>query len=178
MSSRETILLVSGLAAIAALFPAYISYFGKDGVPSAQPSAGAPATPGAQPPVAHAVIPYLLSMSRAVIYLPSKPIAAAASLLTLIAAPAVVVLDVIFYLISFPFVALSALIRAFYPIYVLCGAAVLTGAILGGLVVGFVKFVLLVQEVRRNRAEIEEFNQWKSQSQYYRRRDEYYSTRR
>jgi hypothetical protein len=180
MSSRETVLLVSALAAVAALFPAFFSYFGKDAIaagPIVQlPTAGPQIIPGTQPnqvPV-RAIISYVLAVPRAIISLPSKPLSALASLLLLIAAPALVVLDKLLYLVSLPFRVLSAVVHLLYPIYVLCGAAVLTGVILGGLVVGLVKFVLLVQEVRNNRAEMDELNQWKGQRRYYPPSDEYY----
>ena len=60
----------------------------------------------------------------------------------------------------------AALLRTLYPVYVLCGAAVVTGAVLGGLIVGFIKFILVVQQVRRDRADLAEHEEWRRERQY------------
>ncbi|KAH7335426.1 hypothetical protein B0J17DRAFT_670112 [Rhizoctonia solani] len=170
MSSRETVILVGALATAAALFPAYLSFAGKEARPAAQPVVSVP-----QPNqnVLRAAAPYLLAIPRALIAIPSKPLSILVSSLALALAPVMIVLDKLLFLIALPFRALLAVIRALYPLYVFCGSAVLTGVILGGLIVGWVKFILLVQEVRRNRADLEEHGQWKKRADYARRREDY-----
>ncbi|KDN47113.1 hypothetical protein RSAG8_03890, partial [Rhizoctonia solani AG-8 WAC10335] len=171
MSSRETVILVGALATAAALFPAYLSFFGKEGAgPVVQPVA---AVPQPNQNALRAAAPYLLAIPRALIAIPSKPLSVLAASLALVLAPMVIVLDKLLFLISLPVRALFAAIRALYPLYVFCGSAVLTGVILGGLTVGWVKFILLVQEVRRNRAELDEHRHWKKRADYIQHRDEY-----
>ncbi|KAL5633356.1 hypothetical protein ACGC1H_003748 [Rhizoctonia solani] len=172
MSSRETVILVGALATAAALFPAYLSFTGKEGAarPVVQPIT---AVPQPNQNVLRAAAPYLLAVPRALIAIPSKPLSLLASSLALALAPVVIILDKLWFLISLPFSALLVVIRAFYPLYVFCGSAILTGVILGGLIVGWVKFILLVQEVRRNRAELDEHRHWKKRADYTRHRDEY-----
>ncbi|KAG8768206.1 hypothetical protein FRC12_005710 [Ceratobasidium sp. 428] len=141
--------------------------------PSPDPSTSA-SSPQTKPIPIRALVPYLLAVPRAIIAVPSKPIGFAAYYVVLVAAPFLVVLDAIFSLLRLPFLALAAILRALYPIYVLCGTAIITGAVLGGMVVGFVKFVLLVQEVRRNRAEIDGHDSWKKERRYTRERYRYH----
>ncbi|CAE6417989.1 unnamed protein product [Rhizoctonia solani] len=174
MSSRETVILVGALAAAAALFPVYLSFSGKEAHrPLAQTATPASTSPQTNHNALRAIAPYLLAIPRALIAIPSRPLSLLASSLALVSAPILIVLDKLFSLIALPFRAVLAAIRALYPLYVFCGTAVLTGVILGGLIVGWVKFILLVQEVRRNRAELEDHNQWKKRSEYVWRREEY-----
>ncbi|CAE6485071.1 unnamed protein product [Rhizoctonia solani] len=170
MSSRETVILVGALATAAALFPAYLSFTGKETGPVVQPIT---AVPQPNQNALRAAAPYLLAVPRALIAIPSKPLSVLAASLALALAPVAIVLDKLVFLIALPFRALLAAIRALYPLYVFCGSAVLTGVILGGLIVGWVKFILLVQEVQRNRAELDEHRHWKKRPDYIRRRDEY-----
>ncbi|KAG8693378.1 hypothetical protein FRC08_009141 [Ceratobasidium sp. 394] len=175
-AQHETLLLVSALAALAALFPLFFSYASKYAPPTApspDPSMSAPLAQAKPVPI-RALVPYLLAVPRAIIAIPSKPIGFAAYYIVLVAAPLLVVLDALFSLLRLPFRALVAVLSALYPIYVLCGTAILTGAAMGGLVVVFVKFVLLVQEVRRNRTEMDEHNERKKERRYTRARDRYY----
>ncbi|ELU43458.1 hypothetical protein AG1IA_02514 [Rhizoctonia solani AG-1 IA] len=175
MSSRETVILVGALATAAALFPAYLSFSGKEvHPPLVQTATPVSTNPSANRNALRAIAPYLLAIPRALIAIPLRPLGALASSIALAAAPIVIVLDKLFSLIALPFRAVLAAVRALYPLYVFCGTAILTGIFLGGLVVGWVKFILLVQEVRRNRAELEEHNQSKKRSDYVRRREEYY----
>jgi hypothetical protein len=175
MSSRETVILVGALATAAALFPAYLSFSGKDAHgPAVQTATPVSTNPQTNHNALRVIVPYLLAIPRALIAIPSKPLGILASSLALVAAPVVIVLDKVLSLIALPFRAVLVTLRALYPLYVFCGTAILTGIILGGLIVGWVKFILLVQEVRRNRTELDEHNQWKKQSDYVRRREEYY----
>jgi hypothetical protein len=181
-TQRETVILVSALATLAALFPAFFSYSSKD-APSVNPLVQSPnpdpnmssplVTASKQIPI-RALVPYILAVPRAIIGIPSKPIVFAAYYLILIAAPLLVVLDAVFSLVRLPFRALAVVLHALYPIYVLCGAAVITGAVLGGLIVGLVKLALLVQEVKQNRDEIDDHTEWRKQNQYTPERERYY----
>ncbi|KAF8605853.1 hypothetical protein BDV93DRAFT_521209 [Ceratobasidium sp. AG-I] len=181
-SHRESVFLVGTVAVLAALLPLFFSYAGQDAPsfdpltqsPNPDPNLSAPlvSTQPKQIPI-RALVPYLLAVPRAIISIPSKPLKLAGSSLLLIAAPALVVLDALLALIRLPFRALSAVLYTLYPIYVLCGAAIITGAVLGGLVVGFIKFVLLVQEVRENRSAIDEHTEWRKQKHYSRSSEDY-----
>ncbi|KAG8690524.1 hypothetical protein FRC11_010939 [Ceratobasidium sp. 423] len=172
MSSRETVILVGALATAAALFPAYLSFTGKEGHRPA-PVVPLATTPQSNTNAFRAIAPYLLAVPRALFAIISKPLRILASSIALAAMPLVIVLDKILFLIALPVRALLAVIRALYPLYVFCGSAVLTGVILGGLIVGWVKLILLVQEVRRNRAEMEEHKQWKKRDDYIRHREDF-----
>ncbi|CAE6444187.1 unnamed protein product [Rhizoctonia solani] len=173
MSSRETVILVGALATAAALFPAYLSFTGKEGHGPAPVVPLATTAPPSNSNAFRAIAPYLLAVPRALFAIISKPLRILASSVALAATPLVIVLDKILFLVALPIRALLAAIRALYPLYVFCGSAVLTGLILGGLIVGWIKFILLVQEVRRNRAELEEHKQWKKRGDYIRHRDDF-----
>ncbi|KAJ1306664.1 hypothetical protein OPQ81_007659 [Rhizoctonia solani] len=87
MSSRETVILVSALAAVAALFPAYLSFTGKEGHGTGPIVQAATASTESNRNALRAIAPYLLAVPRALIAIPSKPLSVLVSSLGLAAAP-------------------------------------------------------------------------------------------